>query len=176
MFVPPRETANAVRFLRNNVPCAIVGHSNGICSYEIPNTRYTYGCSSTSSYTLTIPAENMTEYEQGSMWMCQYSFDLGVRFRSLVVTLHIAGTYHLSGLFIASLFSSFTNYVRTKTLFFTLALNWYFVCEFNLVKCRSLQFCRFLVVTFIERSNAMIEICRRHILFDMRVYHDWAVF
>ena len=93
MFVPPRETANAVRFLRNNVPCAIVGHSNGICSYEIPNTRYTYGCSSTSSYTLTIPAENMTEYEQGSMWMCQYF--IYSSFRSLVVTLHLSGTYHL---------------------------------------------------------------------------------
>ena len=117
MFVPPGEATKGVRFFRNNVLCAIVEHTNGTCSNVIQNTRYTYGCSSTFSYTLTIPAENMTEYERDSMWMCQYSFDLGVRFRSLLVTLHLAGIYHLSGLFIASLFSSYTNYVRTKTLF-----------------------------------------------------------
>ena len=97
MFVPPGEATKGVRFFRNNVLCAIVEHTNGTCSNGIQNTRYTYGCASPFSYILTIPAENMTEYEEGSMWMCQYSFDLGVRFRSLVVTLHLAGTYHLSG-------------------------------------------------------------------------------
>ena len=37
---------------------------------------------------LTIPAENMTEYEQGSVWMCQYPGDSS--FRSPNVTLEIA--------------------------------------------------------------------------------------
>ena len=113
MFVPPRETTNGVRFLRNNASCAQVGHVDGTCFYDILNTRYTYGCSSPFSYTLTIPAENMTEYEQGSMWTCEYFYDSG--FRSLVVTLHLAGTYNLSGIINAS-FSSYTTYVRTKTL------------------------------------------------------------
>ena len=148
MFVPPRETINGVRFLRNNASCAHVGHLDGTCFYDIFNTRYTYGCSSPFIYTLTIPAENMTKYEQGSMWMCEYFYDSG--FRSLVVTLHLAGTYHLSGIINASL-SSYTKLVRTKTLFFTLAFNWYFVSQFNLINCRSIQFCRFLVVTFIRR-------------------------
>ncbi|XP_078331732.1 cell adhesion molecule Dscam2-like isoform X2 [Crassostrea virginica] len=92
MFVPPRETTNGVRFLRNNASCAQVGHVDGTCFYDILNTRYTYGCSSPFSYTLTIPAENMTEYEQGSMWMCEYFYDSG--FRSLVVTLHLAVDVH----------------------------------------------------------------------------------
>nr|XP_022345367.1 hemicentin-1-like isoform X3 [Crassostrea virginica] len=92
MFVPPRETTNGVRFLRNNASCAQVGHVDGTCFYGILNTRYTYGCSSPFSYTLTIPAENMTEYEQGSMWMCEYFYDSG--FRSLVVTLHLAVDVH----------------------------------------------------------------------------------
>ncbi|XP_078331736.1 hemicentin-1-like isoform X3 [Crassostrea virginica] len=94
MFVPPGEATKGVRFFRNNVLCAIVEHTNGICLYGVQNTRYTYGCSSPFSYILTIPAENMTEYEEGSMWLCQYSFDLGVRFRSLVVTLHLAVDVH----------------------------------------------------------------------------------
>ena len=93
MFVPPDRTLNAVIFLRNSASCAVVGHKNETCLYEIYNSIFTCGCSSTFSYTLTIPAEKMTENEQGSVWMCEYFGD--GKFRSPEVTLHLAGTYHL---------------------------------------------------------------------------------
>lgn len=41
-----------------------------------------------SSYTLTIPAENMTEYEQGSVWGCYYPADDS--YKSPDVVLNIA--------------------------------------------------------------------------------------
>lgn len=89
MFIPPNQSINAVTFYRNNVNCAIVGHINGNCVTEETNSKYTYGCFSEFSYTLTIPAENMTEYEQGSVWRCEY-FSNSI-FRSPDVTLTIAG-------------------------------------------------------------------------------------
>ncbi|XP_078310222.1 uncharacterized protein LOC111134632 isoform X2 [Crassostrea virginica] len=92
MFIPPGQTISAVRFYRNDVSCAIVGHKNETCLADISTTRYTYGCSSGFSYTLTIPAENMTEFEKGSLWRCEY-FGVG-RFKSLDVTLHIAVDVH----------------------------------------------------------------------------------
>ena len=80
---------NAVAFYRNSVLCAVVGNLNNTCVTDISNSRYMYGCSSVISYTLTIPAENMTEYEQGSVWKCVYFGDS--RFKSLDVTLLTAG-------------------------------------------------------------------------------------
>ena len=95
MFIPPGQTINAVTFYRNNDLCAVVGHKDDACLADISITRYMYGCSSRFSYTLTIPAENMTEFEKGSIWRCIY---FGVsRFKSFDVTLQIAGklyTYH----------------------------------------------------------------------------------
>ena len=50
--------------------------------------KYTFGCLSKYIYTLTIPAENMTEYEQGSVWRCE---DFGYsRVKSSDVTLKIS--------------------------------------------------------------------------------------
>lgn len=73
MFVPPGNTINAVRFYRNSVVCVVIGYRNldNTCLYYSLNPRYTYACLSDDVFTLTIPAENMTEMEQGSMWRCQ---------------------------------------------------------------------------------------------------------
>ena len=95
MFIPPDQTVNSVTFLRSNVPCGSVGSAKGLeCTILSPNPRYTYGCESQSSYTLTIPAENMTESEQGSVWRCEY-FGSSSIFRSPDVTLAIAGKLHV---------------------------------------------------------------------------------
>lgn len=72
MFVPPNQTANAVLFYRNNYSVVTIGHINNVCITPSVNTKYTYTCLSDYVYTLTIPAENMTEMEQGSMWRCGY--------------------------------------------------------------------------------------------------------
>ena len=95
MFIPPGQTINAVTFFRNDIPCVQIGVINGKCATFPSNSIYTCECSSRFSYTLTIPAENMTEFENGSVWRCEYFGD--GRFHSLSATLHIAGelyTYH----------------------------------------------------------------------------------
>ena len=93
MFIPPGQTINAVTFYRNNDLCASVGHKDEACLASISITRYTYGCSSRFSYTLTIPAENMTEFEKGSEWRCTYIGDS--KFKSLNVTLHTVGKSYM---------------------------------------------------------------------------------
>ena len=88
MFVPLGEIVNAVTFYRNSVLCGSIGFLVQQCKMFISDYRYTYGCLTKSSFTLTIPAENMTEYEQGSVWRCEY-YGLG-SFRSPDVTLNLS--------------------------------------------------------------------------------------
>ena len=87
MFIPSGQTINGVTFYRNNIVCGTVGLVPG-CKIIGSDPRYTFGCKSESSYTLTIPAENMTESEQGSVWRCEY-FGISI-FRSPDVNLTIA--------------------------------------------------------------------------------------
>lgn len=72
MFVPPNQTVKAVKFYRNNNLVVAIGHIKNECISQSPYTKYTYACLSDYVYTLTIPAENMTEMEQGLMWRCEY--------------------------------------------------------------------------------------------------------
>lgn len=88
MFVPPNQTAKAVQFYRNNNLVGTIGHINNECISQSANTKYTYECLSDYVYTLTIPAENMTEMEQGSMWRCGYVVNSS--YRSSDVMLKIA--------------------------------------------------------------------------------------
>lgn len=90
MFVPPGNTLNAVRFYRNTASCVDIGHVDNNCRNQNYNSRYTYACLSDYVYTLTIPAENMTEMEQGSMWRCQHIFHRYYSFKSSEAILHIA--------------------------------------------------------------------------------------
>lgn len=71
MCVPPEQTVKGVMFYRNNILCVLIGYLNNDCVNQSANPRYTYACLSDDVFTLTIPAENMTEMEQGSMWRCQ---------------------------------------------------------------------------------------------------------
>lgn len=87
MFLPPNRTINVVIFKRNGTKCVTIGFNNGNCGTEIVNTRYAYRCDH-PRYKLTIPAENMTEYEQNSVWSCYYAGDGS--FRSPNKTLKIA--------------------------------------------------------------------------------------
>lgn len=88
MFIPPEQTINAVKFHRDNFTCAAIGQIKGICTVQTANDIYRYECLSEYMYTLTIPAQNMTEYEQGSAWSCEYV--VNAMYRSPVVILSIA--------------------------------------------------------------------------------------
>lgn len=88
MFIPPEQTINAVKFHRDNFTCAAIGQIKGICTVQTANDIYRYECLSEYMYTLTIPAQNMTEYEQGSAWSCEYV--VNSMYRSPVVILSIA--------------------------------------------------------------------------------------
>ena len=87
MFIPPNQTIRAVKFLRNWKSCGLIGLAPE-CKLFATDPNYIYGCLSEFSFTLTIPAENMTESEQGSVWRCEYVGDS--TFRSPNVTLNIA--------------------------------------------------------------------------------------
>lgn len=88
MFIPPEQTINAVKFHRDHYACAAIGQMRGNCTVQDANDRYRYECSSDFMYTLTIPAQNMTEYEKRSAWSCEYV--VNSMYRSPVVILSIA--------------------------------------------------------------------------------------
>lgn len=96
MFIPSGMNVNGIKFYRNNTVC--VGISSafpGNCTIESPIPRYTYRCVSEHTFALTIPAENMTENEQKSVWRCEYVF--GSSFKSPDVYLEIAiDVYNIS--------------------------------------------------------------------------------
>ena len=93
MFVPSGMTGNAVFFQRNGTDCGLLLHNeNGCLKFDL-NPRYTFACVSEYSYALTIPAENMTEYEEGSVWGCSYPGDGS--YKSPDVVLNIASKMNL---------------------------------------------------------------------------------
>lgn len=65
------QPVQAVKYYRNAVLCVAVGFINGNCAQQSANARYTYDCLTGPRFTLTIPAKNLTEYEQGSVWRCE---------------------------------------------------------------------------------------------------------
>lgn len=85
MFVPPEQTVKGVMFYRNNILCILIGYLNNDCVNQSANPRYTYACLSDYVYTLTIPAENMTEYEQGSLWRCEYVVNSSYRSSDVII-------------------------------------------------------------------------------------------
>lgn len=88
MFVPADQTIEAVKYQRNGNNAGIVGKSqSGECAVTDATPNYNYGCLEGSKYTLTIPAENMTESEQRTRWKCVL-FGAEV-YSSNVVTLQI---------------------------------------------------------------------------------------
>ncbi|XP_078331735.1 uncharacterized protein LOC144617641 isoform X2 [Crassostrea virginica] len=91
MFEPPDQIGSGVIFYRNSAVCGVVAFVSQ-CKMIISDPRYTFECLTESSYTLTIPAENMTEYEQGSVWRCAYPG--GGSFRSPDVTLNVSIDVH----------------------------------------------------------------------------------
>ena len=88
IFLPPGLSGNAVTFERNGKICGIMVQNGNECSTFDMNPRYIFTCISEYSYALTIPAENMTEYEEGSVWGCYYPGDGS--YKSLDVVLNIA--------------------------------------------------------------------------------------
>lgn len=98
MFTPPGQTARAVVFHRNNLLCANILYIRGNCIVDIADYKYRYGCSSISLYMLTIPAQNMTEYEEESAWSCEHY--LNSSYRSPEVILNIASNTTVSNVYI----------------------------------------------------------------------------
>lgn len=90
MLKPLEISTNYVLIKRNSISCAGIGYVSGSCRIHSNNPRYTYGCLSENAYTLTIPADNMTEYEQNSQWHCESIANSSYRSPSII--LNIAGT------------------------------------------------------------------------------------
>lgn len=93
MFVPPGQSVNAVNFFRNQNLLGAIGYKNKECLTQSAHPKYIYICLSDYVYTLTIPAENMTVYQQGSTWSCEYVFNYS--FRSTDVVLKIASKIYI---------------------------------------------------------------------------------
>ena len=74
MFVPTGKDINGIIFFRYGSPCGQIGVADGKCITFALNPRYVFECQQNNKhmFTLTIPAENMTEFEQGSVWQCRY--------------------------------------------------------------------------------------------------------
>lgn len=86
---PQNLQSNYVFFKRNfSGRCVGIQQTNGNCTKTIENYSYTYECVSENIYTLTIPANNMTEVEQNSKWHCESV--VSSSFSSPVMTLKIA--------------------------------------------------------------------------------------
>lgn len=87
MYIPTGETNNAISFLRNGDLLAVTGYKNNQCTKQATILRYTYGCLSNSTYTVTIPAEHMTVAEQKSMWRCEYFYNASYRSPSVSLSI-----------------------------------------------------------------------------------------
>lgn len=79
MYIPPNQKLNSIKFYRDSILCVALFQIDGKCTNQSPNPKYIYGCLEDSIYTLTIPAENMTEIEQHSKWRCVYGLDAGYK-------------------------------------------------------------------------------------------------
>lgn len=65
------QTVYAVTFYREEKEVGVLGVISG-CQMTVTDIRYRFGCVSETEYNLIIPAENLTEYEQNSLWRCSY--------------------------------------------------------------------------------------------------------
>lgn len=74
MFLPPMQSINSIKFFRDSKLCVALVKKGSECTNQTANPKYLYRCLTDSKYTLTIPAENMTEEEQHSKWRCEYTF------------------------------------------------------------------------------------------------------
>lgn len=87
-IVPPVETTTAVFFYRNNAICGGVRTINNACDLtKDQNPRYILSCLSELRYTLTIPVENMTEFEQNSSWKCRHATEISLQSNDVVLTI-----------------------------------------------------------------------------------------
>ncbi|XP_056011993.1 titin-like isoform X2 [Ostrea edulis] len=84
----PNDTVPGVKFYRNEKDVGGVAEISG-CQLADTNTRYSFGCTSETEYTLTIPSQNMTEYEQNSVWRCGF-YDRQTAYSSVQKRLIIA--------------------------------------------------------------------------------------
>lgn len=91
MFLPPDQVVFGVLFYRNNIITAVVGMQGTKCVTQSADPRYSYECMTENVFLLTIPAENMTEFEQKSTWKCEYIFN--AKYRSSYVILNIASKF-----------------------------------------------------------------------------------
>lgn len=87
MFLPPYQSAIGVFFYRNNNRTALVGMKDGTCITQSADPRYSYECLTENVFSLTIPAEKMTEFEQKSAWKCDYVFNASYRSSEVILNI-----------------------------------------------------------------------------------------
>lgn len=117
MFVPPGYSSNAIRFYRNNKLCVLIENTNTSCATQSDNCGYSYKCLSESMFSLTIPAENMTEYENRTTWRCDYDV---AGYASPQVFLNIASKKFKIKILEASYYRIVLKYHQHKQDFFLL--------------------------------------------------------
>lgn len=89
MFLPSESSNKAlgVFFFRNNNQTVLVGTQGVQCIIQTANPRYSYQCLRENVFSLTIPAENMTEFEQKSTWRCEYLFNASYKSPDVILTI-----------------------------------------------------------------------------------------
>lgn len=94
-ILKPQELSTDYVFFKRNfsTKCVGIGHVNGVCRIDSYVSKYTYKCLSENIFSLTIPAENMTEDEQNSEWHCESIVNSS--YRSSSIFLKIASTMEL---------------------------------------------------------------------------------
>ncbi|XP_078325011.1 neogenin-like isoform X2 [Crassostrea virginica] len=86
--ISPGQTHDVVIFRRNDIDVGlIVRFPNKTCKAFSMHPRYDYRCDTDHTFSLIIPANSMTEYENNSMWRCEYA---GGGYRSSTQMLNIA--------------------------------------------------------------------------------------
>lgn len=89
IFTPVDQKYTVVKFTRNNILVGTVGwNSDGTCLSNAQSSRYELHCVSDNVFSLSIPPESMTKYEERSDWQCGYFGDES--YKSEVVKLKIA--------------------------------------------------------------------------------------
>ena len=85
----PNARLYGVTFTRDGIEVGmVIRFPNGTCVSVSLHPRYDYQCDTDHVFSLIIPANNMTEYENNSMWQCEY---IGGGYRSSNQLLKIAG-------------------------------------------------------------------------------------
>lgn len=91
MILPPDSEVDSVTFRRYQKTACVVGYVKSKCLALSEINGYKCECITRQSFNLTIPAENMTKFEQNSSWRCEHTViaDYQSAYHSLIIAIDI---------------------------------------------------------------------------------------